>query len=169
VEILRRNEGLPGKGPRRTDKSPAGLLHPGRVAPIRTGGLVWRVRGSWSVCGDGRILRELAATVAGARRGTRRGRGRHVDVSSRTSTPRTVHLACQVRRRRLGRCAATNPNPLRELKESDQREPDLDLRRAWACGTRLTNAGPFVVASTVTVRDGGRGGWCSRRVAPSQL
>jgi adenine-specific DNA methylase len=119
-------------------------------------------------CGDGRILRELAA-LTGQARGVEfvaleAARSREiapVDAESLfTWLPKTEPGSWDG--------VAGNPPYIRFGNwASDQREPALELmKRAGLRATRLTNAWvPFVVASTTLVREGGRVGL----VLPAEL
>ena len=119
-------------------------------------------------CGDGAILRELAALsdrVRGvelvAREAVKARRFAPVDAEN---------LFTWLARTQAGGFdgAAGNPPYIRFGNwSSEQREPALELmRREGLRPTRLTNAWvPFVVASTVAVRDGGRVGL----VLPAEL
>ncbi len=119
-------------------------------------------------CGDGRILRELAALS---------GRAHGVElVAAEAAKAREFapvdaeNLFTWVRTSPAGSWdgVAGNPPYIRFGNwASDQRDPALELmRRAGLRPTRLTNAWvPFVVASTLLVRDGGRVGL----VLPAEL
>jgi adenine-specific DNA methylase len=119
-------------------------------------------------CGDGAILRELAALG---------GRAHGVELvaaeaaKSRAFAPVDAeNLFAWLARAEAGGWdgVAGNPPYIRFGNwASDQREPALELmRRAGLRPSRLTNAWvPFVVASTVLVRDGGRVGL----VLPAEL
>jgi adenine-specific DNA methylase len=119
-------------------------------------------------CGDGAILRELAAL-------TSRAHGVELVANeaakSRKFAPVDAeNLFTWLRKTETGSWdgVAGNPPYIRFGNwASDQREPALELM--WGAGlrpTRLTNAWvPFVVASTVSVRDGGRVGL----VLPAEL
>src|SRR5271157_221141 len=119
-------------------------------------------------CGDGRILRELAALS---------GRAHGVElVAAEAAKAREFapvdaeNLFAWVRTSPAGSWdgVAGNPPYIRFGNwASDQRDPALELmRRAGLRPTRLTNAWvPFVVASTLLVRDGGRVGL----VLPAEL
>jgi adenine-specific DNA methylase len=119
-------------------------------------------------CGDGRILRELAAPG-------RQAHGveliAHEAAKSRQFAPVDAeNLFTWLARTEAGSWdgVAGNPPYIRFGNWSaDQRDPALELmRREGLRPTRLTNAWvPFVVASTVLVRDGGRVGL----VLPAEL
>jgi adenine-specific DNA methylase len=119
-------------------------------------------------CGDGAILRELAALSV-------RARGVEL-VAAEAARARdyapvdTENLFTWLRDSEPGGwdAVAGNPPYIRFGNwASEQREPALDLmRRSGLRPTRLTNAWvPFVVASTVLTRDGGRVGL----VLPAEL
>jgi adenine-specific DNA methylase len=119
-------------------------------------------------CGDGRILRELARLS---------GRVQGVELLAREAAKSrefapvdAENLFTWIARAQAGGWdgAAGNPPYIRFGNwASDQREPALELmRREGLRPSRLTNAWvPFVVASTVLVRDGGRVGL----VLPAEL
>jgi adenine-specific DNA methylase len=119
-------------------------------------------------CGDGRILRELARLT---------GQVRGVELvaeeaaKSREFAPvDTENLFTWLAKTEAASWdgVAGNPPYIRFGNwASDQREPALDLmRQSGLRPTRLTNAWvPFVVASTILVRDGGRVGL----VLPAEL
>jgi adenine-specific DNA methylase len=119
-------------------------------------------------CGDGAILRELAAL-------TNQAHGvelvAHEAAKSRAFAPvDTENLFTWLCNTAAGGwdAVAGNPPYIRfGTWASDQREPALELmRRTGLRPTRLTNAWvPFVVASTVLARDGGRVG----PVLPAEL
>jgi adenine-specific DNA methylase len=119
-------------------------------------------------CGDGAILRELAAL-------SRQAHGvelaAHEAAKSRAFAPvDTENLFTWLCNTQAGGwdAVAGNPPYIRFGNwASDQREPALELmRRTGLRPTRLTNAWvPFVVASTVLARDGGRVGL----VLPAEL
>ena len=119
-------------------------------------------------CGDGAILRELAAL-------TNQAHGvelvAHEAAKSRAFAPvDTENLFTWLCNTEAGGwdAVAGNPPYIRFGNwASDQREPALELmRRTGLRPTRLTNAWvPFVVASTVLARDGGRVGL----VLPAEL
>ena len=119
-------------------------------------------------CGDGAMLRELAAL-------TNQAHGvelvAHEAAKSRAFAPvDTENLFTWLCNTEAGGwdAVAGNPPYIRFGNwASDQREPALELmRRTGLRPTRLTNAWvPFVVASTVMARDGGRVGL----VLPAEL
>jgi adenine-specific DNA methylase len=119
-------------------------------------------------CGDGRILRELAAPG-------RQAHGveliAHEAAKSRRFAPVDAeNLFTWLARTEAGSWdgVAGNPPYIRFGNwAADQRDPALELmRREGLRPSRLTNAWvPFVVASTVVVRDGGRVGL----VLPAEL
>ena len=119
-------------------------------------------------CGDGAMLRELAAL-------TNQAHGvelvAHEAAKSRAFAPvDTENLFTWLCNTAAGGwdAVAGNPPYIRfGTWASDQREPALELmRRTGLRPTRLTNAWvPFVVASTVMARDGGRVGL----VLPAEL
>jgi adenine-specific DNA methylase len=119
-------------------------------------------------CGDGRILRELAALG-------RQAHGveliAHEAAKSRRFAPVDAeNLFTWLARTEAGSWdgVAGNPPYIRFGNwAADQRDPALELmRREGLRPSRLTNAWvPFVVASTVVVRDGGRVGL----VLPAEL
>lgn len=119
-------------------------------------------------CGDGRILRELAALSSQAR-GVELVA--HEAAKSRKFAPVDAEsLFTWLHKTEAGGWdgVAGNPPYIRFGNwASGQREPALELmRRVGLSPTRLTNAWvPFVVASTVLVRDGGRVGL----VLPAEL
>jgi adenine-specific DNA methylase len=119
-------------------------------------------------CGDGAILRELAALS---------GRAHGVELVAPEAAKAcawapvdTENLFTWLRHTEAGGwdAVAGNPPYIRFGNwASDQREPALELmRRTGLRPTRLTNAWvPFVVASTILTRDGGRVGL----VLPAEL
>jgi adenine-specific DNA methylase len=119
-------------------------------------------------CGDGRILRELAA-LSSEVRGVELVA--HEAAKSREFAPvDAANLFTWLPTTAAGSWdgVAGNPPYIRFGNwGSDEREPALELmRRAGLRPTKLTNAWvPFVVASTVLVRDGGRVGL----VLPAEL
>ena len=128
-------------------------------------------------CGDGRILRELAALTGQARgvefvalEAAKSREFAPVDAESLfTWLPRTAAASWDG--------VAGNPPYIRFGNWApDQREPALELMKgAGLRPTRLTNAWvPFVVASATLVREGGRGhraarsgGWRRYRLSGS--
>jgi adenine-specific DNA methylase len=123
-------------------------------------------------CGDGRILRELAA-LSGQAHGVELVAGEA--AKAREFAPvdaenlfTWLHTSASGRPAGSWDGVAGNPPYIRfGTWASDQRDPALALmRRAGLRPTRLTNAWvPFVVASTLLVRDGGRVGL----VLPAEL
>jgi adenine-specific DNA methylase len=119
-------------------------------------------------CGDGRILRELA-------RLTDQVRGVELVAEEAAKSREFAPVDTENLFTWLAKIAAAswdgvagNPPYIRFGNwASDQREPALDLmRHSGLRPTRLTNAWvPFVVASTILVRDGGRVGL----VLPAEL
>ncbi len=158
-----------GKAPASADKVRGGYYTPEPVARFLARWV--RAAGPRIVepsCGDGAILRELAAL-------SDRAHGVELvaqeAVKSRRFAPVDAeNLFTWLAKTKAGGFdgAAGNPPYIRFGNwPSDQREPALDLmRREGLRPTRLTNAWvPFVVASTVLVRDGGRVGL----VLPAEL
>ncbi|AKN17959.1 lactate dehydrogenase [Mycobacterium haemophilum DSM 44634] len=119
-------------------------------------------------CGDGRILREIAAL-------TDQAHGvellaREARKSRKFCSVDTANFFTWLRKNRVGSWdgVAGNPPYIRFGNwAADQRDPALELmRQAGLRPTKLTNAWvPFVVASTTLVRDGGRVGL----VVPAEL
>jgi adenine-specific DNA methylase len=158
-----------GKAAASPDKVRGGYYTPASVARFLAG---WVLQAGPKVvepsCGDGAILRELARVS---------GRVQGVEliadeaVKSRKFAPvDNQNLFTWLAKAQAGGWdgVAGNPPYIRFGNwVSDQREPALDLmRREGLRPTRLTNAWvPFVVASTVLVRDGGRLGL----VLPAEL
>jgi adenine-specific DNA methylase len=158
-----------GKTTASADKVRGGYYSPGLVARFLARWV--RLAGPRILepsCGDGRILRELAALG---------GRAHGVELvaaeaaKSREFAPVDAeNLFTWLANSGTGGWdgVAGNPPYIRFGNwASDQREPALDLmRHVGLRPTRLTNAWvPFVVASTVLVRDGGRVGL----VLPAEL
>ena len=158
-----------GKPVASADKVRGGYYTPAPVARFLAG---W-VRGAGPrilepSCGDGRILRELAKL-------SDRAHGVELIASeaakSREFAPvDTANLFTWLARTEAGSWdgAAGNPPYIRFGNwAADERDPALELmRRAGLRPSRLTNAWvPFVVASTLLVRDGGRVGL----VLPAEL
>jgi adenine-specific DNA methylase len=119
-------------------------------------------------CGDGAILRELAA-LSGRVQGVELA-AEEAAKSRRFAPVVTENLFTWLATAEAGGWdgAAGNPPYIRFGNwASQQRDPALDLmRRAGLRPTRLTNAWvPFVVACTLLVRDGGRVGL----VLPAEL
>ena len=158
-----------GKTAASPDKVRGGYYTPAAVARFLAGWV--RVAGPKILepsCGDGAILRELAALG---------GRARGVELvgpeaaQARAYAPvDTENLFTWLRDSEAGGwdAVAGNPPYIRFGNwASEQREPALELmRRSGLRPTRLTNAWvPFVVASTILTRDGGRVGL----VLPAEL
>jgi adenine-specific DNA methylase len=119
-------------------------------------------------CGDGRILRELAA-LSGQVRGVELVAREAVKAREFAPVDADNLFTWLAKTEAAGRDGvAGNPPYIRFGNwASDQREPALDLmRREGLRPSRLTNAWvPFVVAASVLVRDGGRVGL----VLPAEL
>lgn len=162
-------ETFAGKAAASADKVRGGYYTPSPVARFLAG---WVRRAGPRIvepsCGDGRILRELAA-LSGQVRGVELLAREAVKAREFASVD-AENLFTWVAKTKAASWdgVAGNPPYIRFGNWlSDQREPALDLmRREGLRPSRLTNAWvPFVVASTVLVRDGGRVGL----VLPAEL
>jgi adenine-specific DNA methylase len=158
-----------GKTAASADKVRGGYYTPAPVARFLAG---WVREGGPRIlepsCGDGRILRELA-TLTGRAHGVELDA--HEAAKSREFAPVDAEdLFTWLPSTEAGSWdgVAGNPPYIRFGNwASGQREPALELmRRAGLRPTKLTNAWvPFVVASTILVRHGGRVGL----VLPAEL
>jgi adenine-specific DNA methylase len=158
-----------GKAPASADKVRRGYYTPEPVARFLAR---WVAQAGPRIlepsCGDGRILRELAA-LGGQAHGVELV-AQEAAKSREFAPVDAENLFTWLAKSGAGGWdgVAGNPPYIRFGNwASDQREPALELmRRAGLRPTRLTNAWvPFVVASTLLVRDGGRVGL----VLPAEL
>ncbi|HEY0225083.1 MAG TPA: class I SAM-dependent methyltransferase [Mycobacterium sp.] len=158
-----------GKAAASADKARGGYYTPRPVARFLAGWV--RQAGRRIVepsCGDGRILRELAAH-SDQIRGVELS-AREADIARQFAPVDAENLFTWLARTEAAGWdgVAGNPPYIRFGNwAAEQREPALELmRRAGLRPSKLTNAWvPFVVASTMLVRDGGRVGL----VLPAEL